>query len=76
VEQAGQWGLTHAGSGALISGPYDDLTRAHRLASQLSGLRWTEANMPQTDVMKAKGIIKAFDTNHQPASPSGKENQD
>jgi len=74
VEQPGQWGLTHAGSGALISGPYDDLTKVHRLASQLSGLRWTEANMPQTDVMKAKGIIKAFETNRSLTSPSGSDN--
>jgi hypothetical protein len=60
VEQPGQWGLTHTGTGALISGPYDGLSKVQHLASQLSGLRWTEPKVPKSDVLKAKGIIKAF----------------
>ncbi len=70
VEQSGQWGITHTGSGGLISGPYDDLSKAQQLASQLSELRWTESNMPKSDVMKAKGIIKAFAPSGGPSLPA------
>jgi hypothetical protein len=73
VEQPGQWGITHTGSGALISGPYDDLSKAQQLASQLSELRWTEAKMPKSDIMKAKGIIKAFATSGGPSLPAAKK---
>jgi hypothetical protein len=70
VEQPGQWGITHTGTGGLISGPYDDLSKGQQLASQLSGLRWTEPNVPKSDVMKAKKIIKAFATTGAPSLPA------
>ncbi|MFC1975322.1 hypothetical protein ACFLXQ_02860 [Chloroflexota bacterium] len=73
VEQPGQWGITHTGTGALISGPYDGLSKAQQLASQLSALRWTESKLPKSDVMKAKGIIKAFATSGGPSLPAAKK---
>jgi hypothetical protein len=70
VEQPGEWGITHTGTGGLISGPYSDLSKAQQLASQLSGLRWTESNVPKSDVMKAKNIIKAFAASGAPPLPA------
>lgn len=60
VEDDQRWGVTHATSGSLISGPYPSQTQAQGLATQLSGLRWTAARVPAKDVTQAKQIIRAY----------------
>ncbi|MBE7556701.1 MAG: hypothetical protein HS126_37095 [Anaerolineales bacterium] len=60
VEDDQNWGVTHASSGSLISGPYRSVSQAQGLATQLSGLRWTAARVPAEDVNQAKQIISAY----------------
>ncbi len=60
VEDTTAWSVTHAGSGALIGGPYDSVARSQALATQLSPLRWTESTVPREDVLKAQQIIQDF----------------
>jgi hypothetical protein len=65
VEDDQSWGVTHAASGSLISGPYRSVSQAQGLATQLSGLRWTAARVPAEDVTQAKQIISAYRRNSQ-----------
>ena len=59
-EDQNAWGVTHAGSGSLISGPYDDVVRAQGLATRLSPLLWTAPVVPSQDVEQARQIIKTY----------------
>lgn len=63
VEDERNWGVTHAASGSLISGPYRSVSQAQGLASHLSGLRWTAAQVPAEDVAQAKQIVSAYRRN-------------
>jgi hypothetical protein len=54
------WSVTHIGSGALLSGPYDSVSRAHDLAGQLAPLRWKEDRVPAADIERAKKIIETY----------------
>jgi hypothetical protein len=65
VEDDRNWGVTHASSGSLISGPYRSVSQAQGLATQLSGLRWTATRVPAEDVHQAKQIISAYRRNSQ-----------
>lgn len=69
VEDEKRWGVTHTASGNLISGPYDTLSQAQGLATQLSDLRWTGSRVPATDVEQAKQIISAY----QPGPDAGRK---
>ena len=60
VEDDQRWGVTHAASDSLISGPYPSLSQAQGLATQLSGLRWTAGRVPAKDVTQAKQIISTY----------------
>jgi hypothetical protein len=60
LEKGSAWCVTHTGTGALISGPYDTVSKAHNLATQLSVLRWTTAAIPGADVEKARQIIEEY----------------
>jgi hypothetical protein len=60
MEDTQQWGVTHAASGSLISGPYDSVARAQGLATQLAGLGWTEPRLPAEDIQQARQIISAY----------------
>lgn len=60
LEKGSSWCVTHTGTGALISGPYDTVSKAHNLATQLSVLRWTAAAVPGVDVEKARQIIGGY----------------
>jgi len=57
VERADAWSVTHAGSGALIDGPYPTIAQAQGLATELSALRWTASSVPKADVDRAKALI-------------------
>jgi hypothetical protein len=57
---ANSWGVTHTASGSLVSGPYPDLQQAQSLATQLSGLRWSNLRVPAEDVEQARKIISTF----------------
>jgi hypothetical protein len=58
--EANRWGVTHTASGSLVSGPYPDLQQAQSLATQLSGLRWSNLRVPAEDVEQARKIISTF----------------
>ncbi|GIK38113.1 MAG: hypothetical protein BroJett011_19460 [Chloroflexota bacterium] len=60
LESDSSWCVTHTGTGALISGPYDTVSKAHNLATQLSVLRWTAVTIPGADVEKARQIIEGY----------------
>lgn len=60
VEDDQSWGVTHAASGSLISGPYSSISQAQGLATRLSGLGWSAARVPTEEVDQAKQIIKAY----------------
>jgi hypothetical protein len=60
VEDDRRWGVTHAASGSLISGPYDSLAQAQGLAGRLADLPWTGARLPGKDVTQARQIIEAY----------------
>lgn len=60
VEDDQSWGVTHAASGSLISGPYGSVGQAQGLATQLSGLRWNATRMPAEDVTQARQIVSAY----------------
>jgi hypothetical protein len=60
VEDDQSWGVTHASSGSLISGPYRSVSRAQGLATQLSGLNWTAARLPAEEVSQARQIVKNY----------------
>jgi hypothetical protein len=60
LEQGSAWCVTHTRTGALISGPYDTVSKAHTLATQLSVLRWTAVTIPGADVEKAMQIIEGY----------------
>jgi hypothetical protein len=60
VEDEKGWGVTHASSGSLISGPHGSVSEAQDLAGQLSSLRWTADRVPAQDVTQARQIIKAY----------------
>jgi len=57
VERPDAWSVTHAGSGALIDGPYPTIAQAQGLATELSALRWTASSVPKADVDRAKALI-------------------
>ena len=59
-EDQNAWGVTHAGSGSLISGPYDNVAHAQGLATRLSPLPWTAPVVPSQDVEQARQIIKTY----------------
>ena len=59
--KADAWGVTHAGSGALVAGPYESVDQAQELATKLSNLPWT-GTMSKQDVGRAKRIIQAYRT--------------
>ena len=61
LEQGSSWCVTHTSTGALISGPYDTVSKAHTLATQLSVLRWTAVTIPEADVQKARQIIEGYE---------------
>ncbi len=60
VEDDCRWGVTHAASGSLVSGPYESVSQAQGLATQLSGLGWAAGRVPAEDVSQAKQIIGAY----------------
>lgn len=60
IKRSEQWGLTHLGSGALVSGPYPSLPEAQDLGQQLTGLDWTKARLPAAEMERAKTIIHAY----------------
>jgi hypothetical protein len=57
VERQAAWSVTHAGSGALIDGPYPTIAQAQGLATELATLRWTASSVPKADVDRAKALI-------------------
>lgn len=57
VERPDAWSVTHAGSGALIDGPYPTIAQAQGLATELAALRWTASAVPKADVDRAKTLI-------------------
>lgn len=60
VERPDAWSVTHAGSGALIDGPYPTIAQAQGLATELSALRWTASSVPKADVDRAKALIGQY----------------
>lgn len=60
LKKDSSWCVTHTSTGALISGPYDTVSKAHNLATQLSVLGWTAVTIPGTDVQKARQIIEDY----------------
>lgn len=58
--QQDAWSVTHTGSGALVDGPYESITRAQGLATELAVLPWTAPTMPAGDVTRAKKIINQY----------------
>ena len=60
VEDTSAWCVTHSPTGALLSGPYSTVAKAHHLATQLSFLRWISAPIPEADVARAKQIIGEY----------------
>jgi len=60
VEDQEKWGVTHAGSGSLISGPYNNISQAQGLAAQLADLNWTAAQVPPGDVARARQIVSNY----------------
>ena len=54
------WGVTHVGTGALLSGPYQKLSETQELATKLAPLRWTATTVPASDVERAKKIIQKY----------------
>ena len=63
VEDDQSWGVTHAASGSLISGPYRSISQAQGLATRLSGLRWTAARVPAEDVNQARQFAQDYRRN-------------
>lgn len=61
LESERAWCVTHTRTGALVSGPYDTVSKAHNLATQLSVLRWTVDAVPGADVEKARQIIEGYE---------------
>jgi hypothetical protein len=61
LESESSWCVTHTSTGALVSGPYETVSKAHTLATQLSVLRWTAAAVPGADVEKARQIIAGYE---------------
>ena len=60
VERPDAWSVTHAGSGALIDGPYPTIAQAQGLATELAALRWTASSVPKADVDRAKALIGQY----------------
>lgn len=54
------WSVTHVASGALIDGPYESVTQAQGLATNLSGLGWAASRLAQAEVKQAKTMIARF----------------
>jgi hypothetical protein len=62
LEDDKAWGVTHTSSGALISGPYESVSKAQDLATRLSRLRWAAPTIPGDDIEQAKQIIDEYHT--------------
>jgi hypothetical protein len=67
VEDEQSWGVSHAGSGSLIGGPYSSLSEAQDLAGRLSSVNWTKEvdQIPAQDVAQARQIIDAYGRRNQ-----------
>ncbi|GIK42126.1 MAG: hypothetical protein BroJett011_59590 [Chloroflexota bacterium] len=61
------WCVTHTHTGQLISGPYETVSEAHRLASRLSNIPWSAPHLSPKDMMSAQEIIKEYTEQIAPA---------
>lgn len=60
AERENSWCVTHTRTGQLISGPYDTINKAQKLATQLAPLSWGGANMTQGEIGRAQQIIEEY----------------
>lgn len=54
------WCLTHTRTGQLISGPYDTVSKAQKLATQLAPLPWGAASMSSGEMSRAQQLIADY----------------
>jgi hypothetical protein len=55
------WGVTHMNSGALVQGPFKNISEAQGLAARLSELRWTRLSVPPEDLSRAQQIVSDYE---------------